>query len=127
MVQCPDAHLFCISCMTSYVSDRLGQHDPQIKCMDQSGCKLLFSDSELKRFLSEKLLSLYERVKQTKEIEAAGLEGLEDCPFCDFKIVIENEEEKLFRCQNEDCGVVSCRACKKVVSRKESPSSLVQV
>lgn len=115
MVQCPEAHLFCVTCMTSYVSDRLGQRDPEIKCMDQSGCKLLFSDIELKRFLPEKLWSLYERVKQTKEIEAAGLDGLEDCPFCDFKLVIENDEEKLFRCQNEECRVVSCRACKKVV------------
>ena len=51
-----------------------------------------------------------------KEIEDAGLEGLEECPFCDFKVVIDNEEEKLFRCQKEDCMAVSCRACKKLVS-----------
>jgi len=55
--------------------------------------------------LDAKLLELYGRVKQ-KEIEDAGLEGLEECPFCEWKCVIEasREEEELFRCGNE--GVV---------------------
>ena len=115
MVQCPDAHLFCKDCIKSYAANLLGQHDPKICCMDQSGCKALFSESELSRFLDEKLMALYHRVKQTKEIEAAGLEGLEECPFCEYKVVIDNAEEKLFRCENDDCGVISCRSCKKAV------------
>lgn len=64
-------------------------------------------------------MDLYERVKQQQEIENAGIEGLEACPFCEWKCVIEvsNVEEKLFRCGNEDggCGAVSCRMCKKEV------------
>ena len=116
MIQCPDAHLFCTDCMSSYAATKLGEHDANIVCMDQSGCKLFFPESELRRFLSEKLLELYERVKQRKEIEAAGLENLEECPFCEYKVVIENDQEKLFRCEREDCGAVSCRACKKLVS-----------
>ncbi|KAF7425989.1 hypothetical protein PC9H_008351 [Pleurotus ostreatus] len=114
MVQCPDAHLFCSECMVSYAENLLGSHNPNIVCMDQSGCKLAFPDSELRRFLDDKLLELYERVKQRKEIEMAGLEGLEECPFCEYKVVIENPEEKLFRCEREECGAVSCRACKKL-------------
>ncbi|RDX42329.1 hypothetical protein OH76DRAFT_1363022 [Lentinus brumalis] len=114
MVQCPEAHLFCTTCMMSYAETKLGEHDAQIVCMDQSGCKLPFPDSELRRFLSPKLLELYERVKQRKEIEAAGLEGLEECPFCEYKVVIENENERLFRCENEACGAVTCRQCKKL-------------
>ncbi|KAI6029930.1 hypothetical protein BKA83DRAFT_4225342, partial [Pisolithus microcarpus] len=113
MVQCPDAHLFCKSCMTSYSSTLLGEHNPNIVCMDQSGCKLPFPESELKCFLTSKMLELYERVKQRKEIEAAGLENLEECPFCEYKCVIDNEMEKLFRCENVECGAVTCRACKR--------------
>ncbi|KAG1738308.1 hypothetical protein EDD22DRAFT_959526 [Suillus occidentalis] len=93
MVQCPEAHLFCKSCMSSYASNLLGEHNPNIVCMDQSGCKLLFPHA--------------------RTFEAAGLENLEECPFCDYKCVIENEMEKLFRCENVDCGAVSCRECKK--------------
>lgn len=116
MIQCPEAHLFCTSCMTSYCSTLLGEHNPNIVCMDQSGCKLLFPESELRRFLSPKLLELYERVKQRKDIEAAGLENLEECPFCEYKCVIDNDMEKLFRCENAECGAVTCRTCKKPVS-----------
>ena len=115
MIQCPDCHLFCSTCMTSYAENLLGAHDPKINCMDQSGCKAPFPESELRRFLSPKLLALYERVKQRKEIEEAGLANLEECPFCEYKVVIENEDEKLLRCQGDDCGAVSCRACKKPV------------
>ncbi|KAJ6547672.1 hypothetical protein B0H19DRAFT_1212188 [Mycena capillaripes] len=114
MVQCPDAHLFCSSCMTTYAETLLGSHDHKIICMDQSGCKLAFPDTELYRFLTPKLMSLYERVKQTKEVEAAGIEGLEECPFCEYKCVIENEQEKLFACRNDECAAVSCRQCKQL-------------
>lgn len=62
-------------------------------------------------------MRLWESVSQRKAIMDAGLEGLEECPFCDYSVIIENEEEKLFKCRNEGvCGVVSCRACKKPVA-----------
>ncbi|KAF9264839.1 hypothetical protein L218DRAFT_861859 [Marasmius fiardii PR-910] len=117
MVQCEDGHLFCTECMTSYAENLLGSHNVSIICMDQSGCKMPFPVSELRRFLPDKLMDLYERVKQSKEIEMAGLEGLEECPYCEYKCVIENPDEKLFRCGNLDsCGAITCRQCKKLAS-----------
>ncbi|KAF9232612.1 hypothetical protein BU15DRAFT_81043 [Melanogaster broomeanus] len=113
MVQCPEAHLFCATCMTSYASNQLGAYNPNVPCMDQSGCKLPFPDSELRRVLTPKLLDFYYRVKQRKDIEAAGLGHLEECPCCEYKCVIESDEEKLFRCENRECGAVTCRKCKK--------------
>jgi len=86
--------------------------------MSQSVCKALFSASQLARVLPLKTYALYERLIQAKEIDAAGLEGLEECPFCEWKCVFDVgfEGEKLFRCGNEvgGCGVVSCRKCKKL-------------
>ena len=40
------------------------------------------------------------------------LKSLAQCPHCDFKMLFENSEEKLFRCQNPDCLCVTCRFCK---------------
>jgi hypothetical protein len=31
-------------------------------------------------------------------------------------VVIEGDEERLFRCEDPQCGVISCRKCKKPVS-----------
>lgn len=103
--------------MKSYAANLLGMHDPDINCIDRSGCVAPIPESELRRFLPDGMMKLWERVKQRKEIEAAGLGGLEECPFCDYAVIIEDAEDKLLRCGNLSvCGVVSCRTCKKSVS-----------
>ncbi len=56
-------------------------------------------------------MALYERLTQAEAIKEAALEGLEECPFCEWKCVWEPDgEETRFWCANkETCGVVSCR------------------
>lgn len=87
-----------------------------IMCMDTSGCKAAFSEAELSRLLSSTSLELYHRLKTAKELEQAAIEGLEMCPYCPWAIVIDNPNEKLFRCLNPSCLQVSCRGCKHAVS-----------
>lgn len=36
------------------------------------------------------------------------------CRFCPFACIIENPDERLFTCQRDECGIVSCRGCQKV-------------
>lgn len=130
MVQCPETHLFCRTCMKSYAANQLGMHDPKINCIDRSGCAAPIPESELRRFLPDGMMKLWERVTQRKEIEAAGLGGLEACPFCDYAVIIEDGEDKLLKCGNLDvCGVVSCRACKKSVSKniRGSPCLCIRI
>lgn len=114
MIQCPDAHLFCRSCLRSYASTLLGTHNPQIQCMSQSICRQTFPSSQLVAVLPRKTYALYERLLQAQEIAKANLEGLEECPFCEWKCVFDVgfDQEKLFRC--DGCGGVSCRNCKKL-------------
>jgi TRIAD3 protein (E3 ubiquitin-protein ligase RNF216) len=115
MIECPDGHLFCKACVLAFSQERLGQRNATLKCMHMSGCNTEFAPAQLEECLPDTLFSLYERVKQEEEI-AANLEDLEECPFCPFKRVIENEAERLFRCMNEECQVISCRSCKEPVS-----------
>jgi E3 ubiquitin-protein ligase RNF216 len=126
MVQCADTHLFCTSCVTSYASTKLGEQNLDLRCMDVSGCKMAFPHSELRRALPETLFELYERILQRRDIESAGLEGLEECPFCDYKVVIDVDFHinKVLWCQNEVCGKTSCRRCKKEVGIVKSPGCL---
>lgn len=113
MVQCPDAHLFCRGCARRSAEECIGNRKTNLLCMDQSDCKLPFSESEIQRFLPAKTFELWHRIKQEQELELAQIPGLESCPFCSYAVVIENEQERLFRCENSQCGVVSCRECKK--------------
>jgi TRIAD3 protein (E3 ubiquitin-protein ligase RNF216) len=79
--------------------------------MDTSGCEARFDEKELARLLPPKSLELLQRLRVAQELEDAAIEGLESCPHCPWAIVIDNADEKLFRCQNEACGKVSCRQC----------------
>lgn len=107
--------------MKSYAETLLSVHNVNINCIDQSGCNLAFPVSVLQKVLPNNLLKLYERVRQRNEIEMAGLEGLEECPFCDFKCIIEGAHGSLFRCGNiKACGAVTCRQCKKMVNQIDS-------
>lgn len=117
MAQCTDTHLFCKGCVTSYTSTKLGEQNADLHCMDISGCKMAFPESELRRVLPAKLFDLYEQIRQRRDIELAELDGLEECPFCDYKVVVDVdfETDKLLRCQNEECLKVSCRKCKNEV------------
>lgn len=120
MAQCPSAHFFCKRCITTHASTLLGAHNSAINCIHTAdpGCNLPFPPRELARILPAKLVGLWERVKQRAELKEAGLEGWEECPFCEFGCVMEVsvQVDKLLRCRNEEeCGVVSCRMCKKIV------------
>lgn len=123
MIQCPETHLFCKECILSYASTLLGSHDPNIRCMHESGCIAAIPASELMRFLPAPMMTLWERLKQKQDLEAAGLEGWEECPFCEWGCVMEMSvlEERLFRCRDQNvCGAVSCRRCKRMVSFRSS-------
>jgi TRIAD3 protein (E3 ubiquitin-protein ligase RNF216) len=94
MVKSPKAHLFCKECLATHASTRIGLQDSEIRCLDTSGCAKLFAPYELYQVLPPKLLSQYERINQRKQVFAADLEGLEECPFCTWACVIDSEEEK---------------------------------
>ncbi|EJD43127.1 hypothetical protein AURDEDRAFT_185712 [Auricularia subglabra TFB-10046 SS5] len=96
-LQCPDAHLFCIACVRAYAGTKLEEGTPDIKCPSTSDppCGSIFDQRVLRKALSEKAKELYYWVKTRRELEAAGLDNLEECPFLD------NADEKLFRCARE--------------------------
>ncbi|KAG8743746.1 hypothetical protein FRC10_011466 [Ceratobasidium sp. 414] len=69
MVQCPEAHLFCRECARRSAEECIGNRKTNLVCMDQSGCKLAFAESEIERFLPAKSLELWHRIKQEQDIE----------------------------------------------------------
>ncbi|KAJ3047855.1 hypothetical protein HK097_011102 [Rhizophlyctis rosea] len=116
MTQCEDGHLFCMECARKAAENLIGLRKTEIRCIDSSSdCKYYFAMSQIKRFLTAKVLEGYLRLCQEEEIRLAGLSDLESCPFCPFAMIMETtvEENKLFTCQNEECKAITCRTCKR--------------
>lgn len=82
--------------------------------MSVDGCASVFPEAEYHLYLPQTTISALHKIKQEKELALAELDDLETCPFCPFAMCVDNPHERLFRCQREDCMVVSCRKCKKV-------------
>lgn len=79
-----------------------------VKCMDAS-CKEEISLKALRGLLRPQVIDLILRRSQQAELRNAQLANMETCPFCDFALIIENPDERVFRCQNPDCLKESCR------------------
>lgn len=107
------AHSFCFSCVSGLADTQVGLMKHELKCMDASACSASLSWSAVAKALDIKTFDRLEFNKQQAEIMAAGLEGLEQCPFCDFKAICDDVEvDPVFACQNPGCEVVSCRKCR---------------
>ncbi|EPQ26469.1 uncharacterized protein PFL1_06117 [Pseudozyma flocculosa PF-1] len=111
-VQCRDGHLFCKSCAQHYAEERIGMRIIDLPCIDGGGCEAGFAESEIQRFLPAKTYQLLERLRQEVSLQRAGIAGLEECPYCPYACVMDNTDDKVFRCLNEDCERTSCRLCK---------------
>jgi TRIAD3 protein (E3 ubiquitin-protein ligase RNF216) len=65
------------------------------------------------QFLDENTRIALDRNEQEAALRLAGIENLENCPFCPFAAEYPSVEvDREFRCQAPDCEKVSCRLCK---------------
>ncbi|KAF7589761.1 hypothetical protein BBP40_003869 [Aspergillus hancockii] len=106
-------HFFCFTCIQKTAETQIGMMKYKLQCLDTSECKATFSRWHLEEALDSSLMRKLDNLQQQDEIEQAGLEGLESCPFCDFKAICPPvEEDREFRCYNPTCETISCRLCK---------------
>ncbi|OJD19471.1 hypothetical protein AJ78_00539 [Emergomyces pasteurianus Ep9510] len=114
MIPCTgqNIHFFCKECIRSAAKTQIGVLKYEVNCMDMSGCSAGFHKHTLANVLGESLMGKLEQLQQRDEIARANLEGLHDCPFCDFKAICPPiEVDREFRCENPGCRKVSCRLC----------------
>ncbi|KAL3440895.1 hypothetical protein BJX65DRAFT_17802 [Aspergillus insuetus] len=108
-----ELHFFCYACIRKAAETQIGLMKYTLHCFDVSGCQASFARPHLKEVLGASMMAKLDSLQQEDEIRMAGLDGLEDCPFCSFKAVLAPvEEDREFRCENPACNVVSCRLCK---------------
>ncbi|PYH43976.1 E3 ubiquitin-protein ligase RNF216 [Aspergillus saccharolyticus JOP 1030-1] len=116
-----DVHFFCYTCMQSSAKTQIGLMRYKLQCFDGSGCQAQFDRHGLRHALGKKIMDKLDALQQQDEIQQAGLQGLESCPFCDYHAICPPvEEDREFYCLNPDCEVISCRMCKE---KSHVPSS----
>nr|POE82674.1 isoform 2 of e3 ubiquitin-protein ligase [Quercus suber] len=104
-------HFTCFDCATNYVSSEVGQSRCRVFCT--AGCGAGFAPRQMNLLSDKPLLAKLADLEQQKAIRDAGLENLEECPFCDYKAEMPPIEENFeFRCLNPECEKVSCRRCR---------------
>jgi len=114
MTHCIELHFFCLDCARRNAETELGNSRHKLVCMDGSGCKAEFPQDELHRFLDEKTMKALSKLEQEEALRVADIEGLEECPFCDYAAICEPVEiDKEFRCENPECLEISCRQCRR--------------
>lgn len=104
-------HKFCIDCIRKHVAALIGQGLSRFKCMN-GFCEAEFSWRTLKRVMEPVVFQKIQERKQRDEIQAAGIENLESCPFCNFMIIMPDKENRVLECLNPECLQESCRLCK---------------
>lgn len=106
-------HFFCFTCVNSLAESQIGQMKYKMLCMDGSGCQATLDPDGVGKAVPIKTVDRLALNQQQAEIAAAGIEGLEQCPYCDFKAILDPIENiVVFQCLNPDCGRDSCRKCK---------------
>ena len=105
------AHFTCFSCAETYIKTEVGESRCRVLCT--AGCNSGFAQAQLNLLSDKKLLEKLAQLEQEKAIRDAGLDNLEECPFCEYKAILPPIEEDFeFRCANPECEKVSCRRCK---------------
>ena len=67
--------------------------------------------NEFKRKIFDKVRR-NEKIKKNSAIlslHLAEIDGLECCPYCPYAVIVDNPDDKIFRCLNPECLKETCR------------------
>ncbi|KAJ9582255.1 hypothetical protein L9F63_003384 [Diploptera punctata] len=107
---CMDGHIFCKQCIKRSAEIDIGDGSCYFSCL--TSCKAEFSLKIMQLVLNPTTFSKMLQQRQLEEVQAAGIAGLENCPFCGFATIPESRS-KVFTCLNPECMRDSCRTCKR--------------
>ncbi|XP_018013827.1 uncharacterized protein LOC108670848 isoform X2 [Hyalella azteca] len=111
-------HFCCCDCLKRYAERLMVEDKLEFPCPHAS-CSSKMPDSAIQNVLGLAMFQELLQRRQSKDIMAAGLEGLETCPFCNYSVIIEEKvtanstNNTVFHCHNDSCGKRSCRLCHK--------------
>ena len=108
-------HYFCFVCVEGLADNQVGLMRYEMNCMGaDGGCSAALSHEDVGRAIPITTFDRLELNEQQAVILAANIEGLEQCPSCEYRAICDDiDAEPIFYCQNPECSRASCRRCKK--------------
>ena len=107
MVQCPEGHLICASCVEKQVAVAVTEGKSDIPCAHMGGCPCVIPMSELKRTVPSKLLEKLVQSETMNAVMAADLNNLVKCYKCGMFTTYEGEPPMIC----PDCHAKTCPSC----------------
>eukprot|EP00088_Acartia_fossae_P053664 TRINITY_DN6122_c0_g1_i5.p1 TRINITY_DN6122_c0_g1~~TRINITY_DN6122_c0_g1_i5.p1 ORF type:complete len:740 (+),score=192.63 TRINITY_DN6122_c0_g1_i5:286-2220(+) len=102
-------HMFCRDCVRRGAEAQIGENKTRITCFQD--CQGEIELRVLKNVLKPKIYEKLVERQANEDLMKANVENLVQCPACNFAVIIP-ESEKLIKCENSECGKVSCKECK---------------
>ncbi|GAA5882054.1 hypothetical protein JCM1840_004239 [Sporobolomyces johnsonii] len=117
MVQCPEGHFLCVRCAGEGAKAAFEQLDASLPCLADGSCTSSYLPYEARKFLDEAQWAQVEKLRREKDLSILHCEGLLQCPFCPYAIIIEDEDLEVLDCLNPDCAKRTCIKCKHIDHR----------
>lgn len=111
MVECTNEHLCCRSCTRTHIDVCFQEGKCRFACVESS-CSGEYTIQLVNELLSPKDVQRLHKRLQEVNIRQAAIDGLECCPHCPYAVIVENPDDKVFRCLNPECMKETCRLCK---------------
>ena len=84
--------MYCLECIQRGSEVAIGEGKTQLRCLGQ--CDQDFALSTLQLALKPHIFAKWTKKIQVDELEKAGIDGLEQCPFCPFATIMESTPEE---------------------------------
>ncbi|UJR08976.1 hypothetical protein I4U23_013226 [Adineta vaga] len=111
MVECTVGHLYCRSCVRTHIDVSFKEGKCRFACVESS-CPGEYAIQLVSELLSPNDLNRLNRRIQEENIRQAEIDDLECCPYCPYAAIVDNPDDKVFRCLNPECMRETCRLCK---------------
>ncbi|CAF4148001.1 unnamed protein product [Rotaria magnacalcarata] len=108
MVECTVGHLYCRNCVRTHIDICFKEGKCSFACVENS-CPGEYTMRLVSELLPPKDLKRLNRRIQEENIRQAAIDGLECCPYCPYAVIVDNPDDKIFRCLNPECMKETCR------------------
>lgn len=108
LVQCPEGHLFCKTCVRTQIETAISEGRTNIRCLSVNGCDREVPISELERTVPESVVRRLFQIEAINAVASAQLSDTVKCHKCGF-IVIFDKKEVPMTCP--ECNAKTCARC----------------